>query len=177
MQIRLVSAIIIITLLAIFLINAKTVSTGVEPIDYMINVAYHADMTHIALNLVSFYNLSFIEDAIGRQSFIFAIIFIWVVSSLLLNLFHNVLPSRKIRTIGFSGVIFGLIVVYYFLLGDQPEITTTRLIISLIPQLFIPGISFEGHICGLIAGFIYIKLFPAQLLSSPHSILSQQDDY
>jgi rhomboid domain-containing protein 1 len=71
-----------------------------------------------------------------------------------------VIPSRKIYTVGFSGVIFGLLVLYYSLLNQSPGVTLIGLIISIIPQLTIPGISSEGHFAGIIAGVMYILLFP-----------------
>ncbi len=84
---------------------------------------------------------------------------------MILYIIHAIMPSRKVYTVGFSGVIFGLIVIYYISLNQNPGITMTGLIISILPQLVVPGISFEGHLSGIIAGVIYITLFPVKKLN------------
>ena len=94
--------------------------------------------------------------------FLFAILFIWVVSSLILYLIHLLIPSVKKHTVGFSAVLFGLMIVYISLLyrDKNPYISYGGLIISILPQLMVPGISFVGHLCGILAGIIFVLLFP-----------------
>ncbi len=70
-----------------------------------------------------------------RPKFLFAMLFIWIVSSIMLYVYHRIFPSRKVLNVGFSGVIFGLIVIYYTLLNNAPGITTLGLIVSILPQL------------------------------------------
>ena len=152
--------IILILILAFLFLNNH--DFGNEPVNYISRSFYHADLTHLLANLFSFYNLSYMEEVIGRAQFIFAIIFIAVISSLLLYIYHKMVPSRKVYTVGFSGVIFGLIVVFYSMLGMSSGESMTRLILSIIPQFFVVGISYEGHICGIIAGLLYITFFPVK---------------
>lgn len=134
--------------------------TNVEFVNYMVRPFYHADISHLVANAISFYNLSSIENIIGTGQFAVAIVFIWIASSMLLLGYHSIFPSRKIKTVGFSGVIFGLIIVYYYLLNNNSKIlSTTSLIISILPQILVPGISFEGHVAGIFAGLIYVTLF------------------
>ena len=102
------------------------------------------------------------EEIIGWGQFLFAILFIWIVSGIILYIIHKVFPSRKVYTVGFSGVIFGLIVVYYTLLGKGPGVSFIGLLVSILPQLVVPGISFEGHLSGIIAGIIFVLLFPVK---------------
>ena len=154
-----VFTIIILIIIAIIFSTNIQYNTGQDAIDYPIRAFYHADLQHLLANGISLYNLSFMEDVLGRTKFLSAILFIWIVSSLLLYLFHTLIPSRKVYTIGFSGVIFGLIVVYFSLLGNK-NIGLAGLIISILPQIFVPGISFEGHLAGIISGIIYITIFP-----------------
>ena len=154
-----VSYIILGIMLVIFFLSIHY-NTGYDIIDYPIRAFYHGNLNHLIANGISLYSLSFMENVIGSWTFLFAIIFIWIVSSLLLYLEHLILPSRKVYTIGFSGVIFGLIVLYYTLLNQSPGITSLGLIVSIVPQIFMPGISWEGHICGIIAGLLYVMLFP-----------------
>lgn len=149
-------------IVVIFFTPVNFYDTGKDIIDYPLRSFYHANIAHLVANGISLYSLSFIENVIGSTQFFFAIIFIWIVSSLLLYLTHKIFPSRKVYTVGFSAVIFGLIVVYFTLLNQSPAVTLTGLVISIIPQLAVPGISFEGHLCGIVAGIIYVLLFPVK---------------
>lgn len=157
---RIVSYIILGILAIIFLspLNFKNFNNGI--IDYPIRSLYHADWSHLIANGISLYALSFIEDIMGSTQFLMAIIFIWILSSYILWGIQTIFPSRKVYTVGFSGVIFGLIVIYYSLLNSSPGFTLLGLGISILPQLFVKGISFEGHLSGIIAGIIYVLLFP-----------------
>lgn len=157
---RIVSYIILGIIVIIFFTKLNNFNTGNELLNYHLRSLYHANMSHLIANGVSFYALSFIENIMGSAQFLFAMIFIWIASSILLYLYHLFVPSRKVYTIGFSAVVFGLIVIYYSLLGTSPGITLAGLAISILPQILVPGISYEGHICGVIAGVLYVMLFP-----------------
>lgn len=157
---RLLSYIIIGILVLIFFSPLNFYDIGNEPIDYILRSLYHADTTHLVANTLSLYSLSFMEDIIGKTQFLFSILFIWIVSSILLYIVHLLIPSRKVYTVGFSAVIFGLIVIYYSLLNRNASVTFAGLAISILPQLFIKGISFEGHLSGIVAGILYVFLFP-----------------
>lgn len=157
---NIITYIILGIIITIFFIMKDFYDTGYDIIDYPLRAFYHADLDHLIANSISLYTLSFIEDIMGSAQFLFAIIFIWIVSSILLYIEHLILPSRKVYTVGFSAVIFGLIVIYYSLLNRSPAVTFTGLTISILPQLFVPGISWEGHLCGILAGILYVILFP-----------------
>lgn len=157
---NIVTYIILGILITIFFIMKKFYDTGYDIIDYPLRALYHADLNHLVANSISFYSLSFIENIMGRKQFIFAIVFIWLVSSILLYIDHIILPSRKVYTVGFSAVIFGLIVIYYSLLNRSTVVTFAGLAVSILPQLFVPNISFDGHLCGIIAGILYVTMFP-----------------
>ena len=150
------SYIIIGIIVLIFFSPLNSYNTKSEPVNYILRSLYHADITHLAVNMFSLYNLSFIENVIGRQEFLLAILFIWIVSSMLLYIYHKIFPSRKRLTVGFSGVIVGLIVIYIALMKSGKGATLNRLILSIIPQFFVPGISAEGHMLGGIAGALFV---------------------
>lgn len=154
-----VTYVILGILFLIYLTPLNKLNFSNDLINYPFRAFEHANMTHILANAVSFYGLSFIEEAMGSPAYLTAIVFIWLVSSFLLYAYHSIFPSRKVVTVGFSGVVFGLIVVYLFMLNSKPGIPLAGLLISIIPQVFVPGISYEGHICGVIAGVIYSMLF------------------
>ncbi|AGF85170.1 membrane protein [Moumouvirus goulette] len=157
---RYVTYILLIILVVIYFSPINFYNTNNEIINYLLRTFYHANLEHLLANSISLYSLSFLEDLMGHKQFAMAIIFIWIVSSIILYIIHALIPSRKVYTVGFSGVIFGLIVIYYMSLGQGAGITLTGLVVSILPQLVIPGISFEGHLSGIIAGLIYITLFP-----------------
>jgi rhomboid domain-containing protein 1 len=161
-KMHIITYIILGIIVIIFFSPLNFHDTGHGIIDYPLHSLYHANIEHLIANNISLYSLSFIEDIIGGKQFLFAIIFIWIVSSILLYIEFTVLPSRKVYTVGFSGVIFGLIVIYFTLLNQSPTITLAGLIISILPQLATPGISFDGHLCGIIAGILYVILFPVK---------------
>jgi len=157
---RVISYIILGIIILIFLTPINNFNTGKDIIDYPLHAFYHANTSHLIANSISLFSLSFIEEIIGWKQFLLAMVFLWIFSSIILYIIHLILPSRKVYTIGFSGVIFGLMVIYYSLLNQSPGITLVGLVISILPQLAIKGISFEGHLSGIIAGILYILLFP-----------------
>lgn len=154
-----ITYIILGILVLVFFTGLNNVNTSNEPMNYLLRSFYHANLSHLVANGISFYGLSFIEDAIGSNNYLFSIVFIWVVSSMLLYIWHTIMPSRKIRTVGFSGIVFGLIVVYLSLMGKGFGLSAAGLAITILPQIFVSGISWEGHICGVIAGALYVMLF------------------
>ena len=146
-------------LLIIFMSELNMYSTGIDIFDYYLRTGYHVDMSHLLANGLSLIFLSPMESILGWQKFLFAILFIWLLSTLLLFLFHKIFPQRKSVTVGFSGVIFGLMVIYLSLLNKDQMLSIIALIMSIIPQFFVRGISFEGLLSVIIAGFIFIKTF------------------
>ncbi|AYV85438.1 MAG: putative rhomboid protein [Satyrvirus sp.] len=161
---RIVSYIILGIIILVFFTHLNFYSTHIDLIDYPLRAFYHANIAHLAANAISFYSLSFLENAMGSAQFLLAMVFIWIFSSIILYAIHKIFPSRKKYTVGFSGVIFGLIVIYFFLLNKSAGITTIGLIISILPQILAPGISFEGHLSGIIAGFLYVLFFHKKLI-------------
>jgi rhomboid domain-containing protein 1 len=158
---RIVTLVIIGIIVIVYFTKLNFYNTGYDIIDYELRAFYHANMTHLIANGISFWSLSFMEEVIGWGQFLFAILFIWIVSGIILYFIHKMFPSRKVYTVGFSGVIFGLMVVYLSLLGKGP-VSYTGLLISILPQLFVRGVSFEGHLAGIIAGAIFVVLFPVK---------------
>jgi rhomboid domain-containing protein 1 len=141
-------------------------SFGTDWLDYPARALYHASWTHLLANGLSFLGLSFLENYMGSGKYFLAILFIWIVSSFILWFIQKIFPSRKRLTVGFSGVIFGLVVVYIVTMAKSVGLSLFGLALSIIPQLFIPGISFEGHLSGIIAGIIYVLIFPPKRISS-----------
>jgi membrane associated rhomboid family serine protease len=134
--------------------------TTIETINYQLRTFYHANLSHMFGNLFSFIMVSNLENVLGSQQYFLCIVFISVLSSLMLQLYHNTFESRKVYTIGFSAVVYGLFVVYIYALSTNKGVSAVNLIIGLLPQIFMLGVSWEGHICGIFSGLIYVTLFP-----------------
>lgn len=166
-MLRPLSMVILIILAIVFFTKLNNYTTHKDIIDYPLRAFYHANLTHLLANGFSFFILSFMEELIGWQNFLLAILFIWLLSSYILLGIHSFIPKTKVYTIGFSGVIFGLYVLYFSLLGNNNVVSIGGLILSILPQLFVKGVSFEGHLSGIIAGIIFVVLFkPKHMLKS-----------
>jgi membrane associated rhomboid family serine protease len=153
-----ITVLILTILILIFVFHLEQESDN-ELLNYGMRAFYHANTQHLIANGISLLLLSTVETALGWKKFLGIILFLWATSSFLLYVTHSIFPSRKIETIGFSGVIYGLYVVYFSLLGATKYINIGILIASIIPQFFMKGISVEGHLCGIVSGGICVALF------------------
>jgi len=119
---------------------------------YMTNSFYHANLMHLAFNMFALYQLSILEEHYG--SFKFGII---LVSLLILsNFIHYLIPDQNC-TVGFSGVLIGLIVFDKFFNSNWIlDITMIELVVLLVilPYLSNRRVSFFGHLSGIIAGIM-----------------------
>ena len=122
----------------------------------------HASYRHIGANLFSFLNIgSYCELRTNRRGYLTAILLSMLTAGLAITLFSDS------YTIGFSGVVFGIMGYYAVLLykndGRWDEVEKSTLARMLIPNVIIslmPGVSWAGHlggfIGGVIAGLLYI---------------------
>ncbi len=156
---RIISITILVILVLVYFAKLNRYESSSDFINYQLRSLYHANLQHMIANGISFFALSFIETVLGWKLFLFTMIFLWFVSNCILFTIHAAIPSRKVKTVGFSGVIMGLIVVYISLLNKNPTINIIGLIASILPQFFTVGISFEGHLSGIIAGIILVTIF------------------
>lgn len=93
------------------------------------------------------------------------LLFLTLTSSLLLFAFHRLFPSTRVPTVGFSGVLVGLIVVKNIMLGSDLETVATDILIQILPDLLRPRTSFLGHFSGAIAGILYVILLESDRVS------------
>lgn len=123
----------------------------------------HANLQHIAANLISFVNVgSYCELKTGKKSFSYAIWLSMLLSGLFVTIFSNG------YTVGFSGVVFGILGYFAVLLykddgqWDGSDLYLVgRMIVPNIIISFMPGVSLPGHaggfIGGIIAGLLFIR--------------------
>ena len=144
--------------------------------------AFHGSVIHLAFNMMAFVPMaSSLEQLLGTVQFMHVI----VLFTLLASIFHVWVgvvagtlghPSMQACAIGFSGVIFGVIVVDthlsavphrnvfgFFVVPSQ----WYPLALLLFLQVLMPQVSFLGHLSGLLAGLTYVRGYLNPLLLRP----------
>jgi len=123
----------------------------------------HGGLEHIAANLFSFVNIgSYCEINTDKRSYSAAIFLSMLMSGLSVTMFSSG------YTVGFSGVVFGILGYFAVLLykddgqWDRSDIYLVgRMIVPNIIVSFMPGVSLAGHaggfLGGIIAGLLFIK--------------------
>lgn len=133
--------------------------THVAAIDYILRTFYHADLIHLVSNMLVLSRMTVLGELLSTAKLIQMLLFLTITSSILLFGVNALLPGEDRITIGFSGVLFGMIVVKNMLLGFPVESVLTDIGLLILPGLVQPNISFLGHLSGVIAGFLYVFLF------------------
>jgi membrane associated rhomboid family serine protease len=135
----------------------------------------HANWGHLIANTVPALVLGFLMTLAGLSRFIFATAIIWIVGGVGTWLIGNVgnTCGGEPNIIGASGLIFGwltFLLVFGFFTRKVWEIVVGLVVLFVygtvlfgaLPQVGCTGISWQGHLCGAIAG-----VFAAYLLSGP----------
>ncbi|XP_024383795.1 rhomboid-like protein 14, mitochondrial isoform X1 [Physcomitrium patens] len=134
---------------------------------------YHVDETHLVYNMISLmWKGVQLEGSMGSQKFagLLAVLLglssslVVASSSLLAFLADSPTSFYSECAVGFSGVLFALKVVLNY---NSPSHTNVYGILVpsryaawvelLVIQMFVPGTSFLGHLCGILAGVIYMN--------------------
>jgi membrane associated rhomboid family serine protease len=135
----------------------------------------HADWQHLISNTLPALILGFLMTLLGLSRFVFATVIIWIVGGVGTWLIGNVgnTCGGHLNIIGASGLIFGwltFLIVFGFFTRSLLQIVVGVLVLlymgtilfGALPQVGCTGISWQGHLCGAIAG-----VFAAYLLSGP----------
>jgi membrane associated rhomboid family serine protease len=135
----------------------------------------HANWQHLMDNTVPALVLGFLVTLAGLSRFVFATAIIWIVGGFGTWLIGNVgnTCGGEPNIIGASGVIFGwltFLLVFGFFTRKVWQIVVGLIVLFIygtvllgaVPVVGCTGISWQGHLCGAIAGVI-----AAYLLSGP----------
>ncbi|BBY59888.1 rhomboid family intramembrane serine protease [Mycolicibacterium sarraceniae] len=135
----------------------------------------HADWQHLISNTVPALVLGFLMTLLGMSRFIFASVFIWIAGGFgtwLIGRVGNTCGGEP-NIIGASGLILGwltFLLVFGFFTRTLWQIAVGILVLlyygtvlfGALPQVGCTGISWQGHLCGAVAG-----VFAAYVLSGP----------
>jgi len=123
-----------------------------EPWRWVTSAFVHAGLLHIGLNMLMLYQFGRqLEMILGTARFVI----LYVVSMLGGSLAVVLLAHGYVVHIGASGAIFGLFAAYGVLLYSRKlpwQSLAVTAGIWLVAGFIIPGISWEGHVGGAIAG-------------------------
>jgi membrane associated rhomboid family serine protease len=138
----------------------------------------HSNWDHLIANTVPALVLGFLMTLAGLSRFIYATAIVWILGGLGTWLIGNVgahCPYVGVRCetnhIGASGLIFGwlaFLIVFGFFTRKVWEIVVGVVVLLIYGSVLFgvlpgtPGVSWQGHLCGAIAG-----VFAAYLLSGP----------
>lgn len=114
----------------------------------------HANLIHIATNMISLYILGLpLERILGRSRFLTIYLLSLLGSSVSVMLFSG----PFIPTIGASGAIYGLmgaLVVTFKRLGFDLRQLLVVIALNVFITFQVPGISWQGHLGGLVVGAV-----------------------
>ena len=122
----------------------------------------HIDFYHLIANLFVLYSLIRIELEIGFKKFFFLITFLTLFNTILELFYFKLYPTSKC-SIGFSGVIFGLLT-WELVKNKKLDFTLLAYIIMIViaPSVNNPQVSLSGHaigaFSGIISGILYNKI-------------------
>jgi rhomboid domain-containing protein 1 len=119
----------------------------------------HGGLLHLISNLWGLWKVGSLTEDFSIPGLLSLIIFLWIASTIMLYIWNVLFLNNQKIVIGFSGVLFGLLVVFYYLQNRDIGETLWTLAPSIIPHLFMPQISFWGHLFGILSGLLYVKLF------------------
>jgi len=126
---------------------------------WLIRIFAHAGVVHLLSNLWGLFKVSSLANEYSSAKVLRLIIFLWIVSTMMLYVWNVLFLGKEKVVVGFSAVLFGLYVVYYYLQNGNIGQTLWTLVPGILPHLFIKQISFWGHLFGILSGLIYTKLF------------------
>ncbi|RDX63777.1 Rhomboid-like protein 14, mitochondrial, partial [Mucuna pruriens] len=153
---------------------------------FLLSPFYHIGEPHLVYNMLSLLWKGFqLETTMGSVDFASMVASLLVLtqgvtltlSKSLLLFFDYERPYYNEYAVGFSGVLFAMKVVlnsidnYTYVHGVIIPSRYAAWVELLLVQLLVPGVSFIGHLGGILAGLLYLKLRSTYLGSNPIAFL------
>jgi membrane associated rhomboid family serine protease len=148
-------AVSIIIVFSLYISTAiKTIPCGKDVMSSFLSNFVHVDSYHLIANLFALYALSRVEREIGAKRFLSLVVFLLIVNTLVETMIHKVYSEMKC-TIGFSGVLFGIMT---WEIVSKKELDFI-LVLSICAMVLMPSIqnpkaSLVGHTVGALSGII-----------------------
>jgi membrane associated rhomboid family serine protease len=163
------TGIVTLTLIAIQLFASNTFTNcGDGTISRQVyHSLVHGSLMHLIVNIFTFIQLYKLEQTLGSFKYLILILLILLLSSALYWFMSKMLYGYVTCSVGFSGVLFGLLVWSRMVLNGGSfganEIKLWALLL-ILPALQNPQISWLGHLSGLIIGFLLWPILSPILL-------------
>ncbi|MBR3346247.1 MAG: rhomboid family intramembrane serine protease, partial [Solobacterium sp.] len=124
----------------------------------------HGSLNHLLMNMASLYNIgTYVEERLGDPKYLL-VIFVSILTSGTAVVMLSPIGSL---TVGFSGVIFGLFGAFIAIMiksgAIKNQAVMTTILRMLVPNIIIsliPGVSWQGHLGGMLGGLL-VGLFVA----------------
>lgn len=114
----------------------------------------HFEILHIAMNMIGLWIFgSFLEHELGRARYLA----LYLVTGLVGSVGVYLIASPQVAAFGASGSVFGLFAASFLVLRRQHRDITqllVLLVLNLVISFTVPGIAWEAHVGGLIAGAV-----------------------
>ena len=128
-----------------------------EPWRFLTTSFLHANIGHIIFNMLSLYTVGrAIEPALRKWRFALLYLLSAVGGSLFVLAWGLIDPTTLVGvTVGASGAVFGMFAAVFVMqktLGLDTRSILALLVINLVYGFLIPGISWQAHLGGMIAG-------------------------
>jgi membrane associated rhomboid family serine protease len=113
----------------------------------------HIDYLHLLSNLYGIHGLSRVEKKIGTINFVLLLLSLLILNTIFELILYNLFSNQITCSIGFSGVLYGILMFELFYDNKLDyEILSSLTISIIIPSTVNKKISLSGHIIGLISG-------------------------
>lgn len=148
-------AVTIVVVFSLYLTTAiKTIPCGKDVMSSFMSNFVHIDPYHLMANLFAMYALSRVERDIGGKRFTALIIFLLIFNTIAEVTAHKLFPEMPC-SIGFSGVLFGIMTWELASKKDLDFVLTTSIVsMVVLPSVQNPKASLMGHAVGAIAGVV-----------------------
>ena len=131
----------------------------------------HVDPLHLIINLYGFYRLSDLEFSLGSIRYLVLILVLSFFQTVLEWLYLTIRPLGVSCSIGFSGILFGILTFMFFFDRGIDFTLLSALLLSIVSSAATDRrISFTGHLFGVIAGLLTVCL--SRILGDPRGSVS-----
>lgn len=114
------------------------------------------NISHLLLNMFTLYLFGqALEPLMGKRKFLATYLLSIIGGSVAVHLLASVLGGMEVSTLGASGGVFGLFGAFFALSRARQQSTSSIVILVAINfafGFFMPGISWEAHLGGLVTG-------------------------